>query len=70
MDIKILLTLDRDKRIERVKTRNKGKDIDVFIEVDNFYRENYNGKFDYIFDTSDENYTQNIEILCKKMDNK
>jgi len=40
MDIKILLTLDRDKRIERVKVRNKGKDINVFIKVDKFYREN------------------------------
>ena len=70
MDIKILLTLERDKRIERVRTRNKGKDIDIFIEVDNFYRENYNGEFDYIFDTSDENYTQNMEVLCKKMSNK
>lgn len=67
MDIKILLTLDINKRIERIRKRNGNENIDFFIEVDNFYRENYDGKFDYVFDTSDEEYIKSIKTLCKRM---
>ena len=67
MDIKILMTLDRDLRIERVKKRNQGKDITNFIEVDKYYREKYDCKFDYILDTSDDKYIKDIETLYKRM---
>ena len=67
MDIKILMTLDRDLRIDRVKKRNQGKDINTFIEVDNFYRENYDCEFDYIFDTSNNDYIEDIKALYKRM---
>lgn len=70
MDIKILMTLDRNLRIERVKKRNQDKDINAFIEVDNFYRENYDCEFDYIFDTSNNNYIEDIKTLYKRIKTK
>lgn len=54
IDIKILTVLNKLERIKRVSNREKTKNIDIFIAVDNCYDENYCCKFDYIIDTMNE----------------
>lgn len=66
VDIKVLTHLNREERIKRVMKRSKTKDIEEFIEVDNYYNENFNCQFDYVIDTSGDNYIEeNINLFNK-----
>lgn len=57
-DVKILIVLDKNERINRVLTRSKTKDISLFLEVDKHYDDNYNCDFDYVIDNLTNNYNQ------------
>ena len=63
MEIKILTILEKKERVKRIIDREKTKDISIFLKVDNCYNENYNCNFDFIIDTSSNDYINSISKI-------
>lgn len=53
MDVKVLVKLDKKKRIERASSRNDSESIKKFLEVDKYYDDIYKGKYNYIIYNDD-----------------
>ena len=67
MDIKILLDLEKEERVRRVINRDKTKDINTFLMVDEHYDENYPCHFDYVLNTGNDQYLIDIDNLQTKV---